>query len=171
MTALAVLGVVFTVSLRAETRDQPPTEALAAQEANVSMTAERHIVLAETYEQVAAVKRSKAEALRRKGAAEYKRAARGLPNKTGREFPWLAKIRKVYDDSTREAQAPAEEAERHAEYHRFRALESEGRRAPACVRSRRAGDGLVTSPRHAAELAATTGVQSCGRLAQAEGPF
>lgn len=127
VTAVAVLGAVLATPLCGETRDGPPARALAGQEASASTTAERHTVLAATYEQEAAAKRSEADALRRKGAAEYQRAASGFPNKTGREFPWLAKIRNTYEDASRAAHARADEAQRHAEYHRFRAQEFQGR--------------------------------------------
>jgi hypothetical protein len=85
------------------------------------------MMLAEGYDRAAATQRTEVAGLRQKGTEAYRQAASGVPNKTGVEYPWLAKIRKAYESSVRAAQAQADEAERHAEYHRFQAQDLQGR--------------------------------------------
>jgi hypothetical protein len=123
---LAVVALASTASVQAD----PTSPAAAVPEANRAAgpsTAERHSMLAEGYERAAAAQRGEVEAIRQRGAAEYRQASGGAPNKTGVEYPWLAKKRKAYEGSVRIAQAQADEAQRHAEYHRFQAQDLQGR--------------------------------------------
>ena len=127
MTVVALGALLGTASVQADTAGAPAAPELANPASNGSSSAERHIMLAEGYARAAAAQRREVQALRRKGASDYQQAANGVPNKTGGEFPWLAKIRKTSEESIRGAQAQADEAQRHAEYHRFRAQELQGR--------------------------------------------
>jgi hypothetical protein len=103
------------------------TLAAADQGSTASTSAQRHLTLAETYERAAAAQRAEVQALRQRAAADYREAMAGAPNKTGVEYPWVAKVRKASEEAIRAAEAQADVAQRHAEYHRFRAQELQGR--------------------------------------------
>jgi len=79
---------------------------------------------------------------RARRAAEYERKAKDLrgearadrvmlddftrqepPNKTGREYPWVAKMRRHCEGYIRQSEALAQEAESSAEFLRWRAKE------------------------------------------------
>jgi hypothetical protein len=48
-------------------------------------------------------------------------------SKAGREYPWIARMRKHCDSYIREAERLAAEAEHFAEFHRMRGEELQGR--------------------------------------------
>ena len=96
--------------------------------AAVPGTAEEHLTRAAAYKDKAAQYRKEAEE-HRKMFADYK-AQQNLPalqTKTGRELPWIAKMRKHCESYMKQAERMAAEAERFAEFHRMRGEEMQGK--------------------------------------------
>lgn len=89
-------------------------------------SAQDHLQLAALYRTVGAQNRAEAAAKRRALAAELRRAAR-FPNKSGREFPWVARLRRNAQPAIDQAEKAAADADRRAEYHALRAMETDGR--------------------------------------------
>ena len=97
-------------------------------EVGVAQTAEEHFARAASYREKAAAYREEAK-LHREMLAEYKRKY-GDPvreTKTGRELPWIAKMRLHCEHYIKQAKRLADEAERFAEFHRMRGEEMQGK--------------------------------------------
>ena len=91
----------------------------------VPQTVEDHLALVERYKRKAAEYRKEASE-HRTMLDVYRRDASIFPNKSGREYPWFAKLRRHCEDYISRADALAAEAERFAEFHRMRAKELQG---------------------------------------------
>lgn len=91
----------------------------------VPRTPEDHLELAQRYSSLAGKERQRAESLRASLARDLERFA-VPPNKTGRDYPWVAKRKQEGEQQISHAAAAAAEAQRFAEFHRMRAKEIEG---------------------------------------------
>lgn len=115
----------------APTASGTPTSA-AASEAPRSMsvpeTPEQHAARASAYKERAAAYRQEAET-HRKMLADYVRTNGNpaLQNKTGRELPWVANMRKHCQAYMKEAEKMAAQAEQFAEFHRMLGEEAKGK--------------------------------------------
>ena len=96
-------------------------------QAGVPQTADEHTARAAWYREKAASYRQEAE-LHRRMFADYdkKEGSAALRSKSGRELPWVAKMRKHCESYMKEADRMAAEADRFAEFHRMRAEEMQG---------------------------------------------
>ena len=96
-------------------------------QAGVPQTADEHTARAAWYREKAASYRQEAE-LHRRMFADYdkKEGSAALRSKSGRELPWVAKMRKHCEGYMEQAQKMATEADRFAEFHRMRAEEMQG---------------------------------------------
>jgi hypothetical protein len=149
-------ALVFAGGVSAAT--QEPATAMASAPAGIPQTPEEHLALAESYRAKAASYRADAEE-HRKMFADYERKT-GSPLmkvKTGREEPWVKKMRQHCEGYVREATRLAAEADSFAAFHRMRGAEAAptatGTQAPAT-----AGSGQMSVPetleQHAARAAA-----------------
>ena len=102
-------------------------EAAAGQrgEVRVPQTAKDHFELAALYERFENQQRAEATSLRTSLETELRRLA-VPPNKTGSEFPWVTKVKRQMEPKIGAAEQTAKDAQRAADYHRFRAKEVEG---------------------------------------------
>ena len=105
-----------------------PLSAPAAQQQGVRLprSAQDHLELATLYRTLGAQNRGEAEAMRQVLVAELRQVAQ-FPNKSGTEFPWVARLRRNAQPAIDQAERAAADADRLAEYHALRAKETEGR--------------------------------------------
>lgn len=100
------------------------------QDAEMGMpaTADEHLARAAMYKEKAEAYRQDA-ARHRKMFADFERQQGNpaLQSKTGRELPWIAKMRKRCDAYIKAAEQMAADADRFAEFHRLRAEEMRGK--------------------------------------------
>ena len=106
----------------------PGTAAADEQAVAVPQTPDEHFARAKAYEDKAATYRKEAT-MHRKMLADYDKTHGNpaLETKTGKELPWVAKMRKHCDRYTKEAERMASEAARFAEFHRMRGEEMRGK--------------------------------------------
>lgn len=99
-----------------------------AQPMSVPEAPEQHAARAAAYKERAAAYRQEAEA-HRKMLADYVRTNGNpaLQNKTGRELPWVANMRKHCQTYMKEAEKMAAQAEQFAEFHRMLGEEAKGK--------------------------------------------
>jgi hypothetical protein len=97
-------------------------------EMSVPTTPDEHLARAATYQEKAAAYRKEA-AEHRKMFADYERQSgnAALQSKSGRELPWVAKMRKHCEGYIKDAEKLAADAESFAAFHRMRAEEMRGR--------------------------------------------
>lgn len=94
----------------------------------VPQTPDEHLARAASYREKAASYRQEAELHRKMFAAYDKQEGNpALQSKSGRELPWVAKMRKHCESYMKEADRMAAEADRFAEFHRMRAEEMQGK--------------------------------------------
>ena len=88
---------------------------------------DEHLALAAEYDKKAVALREDA-AMHRKMFATHEKSqgSPSLQSKTGRELPWITKMRNHCDAYIQAADKLAAEAERFAEFHRMRAAEMKG---------------------------------------------
>lgn len=121
---------VAAAALRTWAADQSSKEKETEQTQGVSVpkTVEEHLARAAEYDKKAATLRKDA-AMHRKMFAEHEKSqgSPSLQSKTGRELPWIAKMRDHCDAYIQAAEKLAAESERFAEFHRMRAAEMKGK--------------------------------------------
>lgn len=125
-SAAAVLLGAF--SLRAdgqERKTQPAPDTSSGVVAKVPRTPEEHLALADRYTRKAVEYRAEAKE-HRQMLVDYQQETSMPPNKSGRELPWVAKMRNHCEGYVNKAEELAGEAERFAEFHRMRAKELQG---------------------------------------------
>ena len=125
--ALIAAGAILGPSARADGAGGEQA-ASKKEEVGVPATADEHLARAATYQEKAAAYRQEA-AVHRKMFADFERR-QGNPAfqvKTGRELPWIAKMRKHCDAYIKDAERLAGDADRFAEFHRMRAEEMRGK--------------------------------------------
>jgi len=126
----AALASLLVAAPWAAAGDQatPGTAAADEQAVAVPQTPDEHVARAKAYEDKAAAYRQEAAA-HRKMLADYDKAQGNpaLESKTGKELPWIAKMRKHCESYIKEAERMAGEATRFAEFHRMRAAEMQGK--------------------------------------------
>lgn len=124
----AALLLVSAPWAAAGDQSAPGTAAGDEQAVAVPQTPDEHIARAKTYEEKAAAYRQEV-ATHRKMLADYDKAQGNpaLESKTGKELPWVAKMRKHCESYIKEAERMAGEATRFAEFHRMRAAEMQGK--------------------------------------------
>ncbi len=126
--ALAVVAAIAALSAWAAdqssktVKETPPT-----QDVGVPKTPAEHLARAAEYDQKA-VKLREDVGMHRKMFAEYEKSqgSPSLQSKTGRELPWITKMRSHCDAYIQAEEKLAAEAERFAEFHRMRAAEMKG---------------------------------------------
>jgi hypothetical protein len=123
--AVGLAMAVAPATSRAEvSTDPPPTTQAEHDQGIVPDTSEQHLEKAKRYEEKAAAYREDADE-HRKMLAEYKKRV-ALNPKDRLENPWLKKMRVHCEKYIKEAEALAREADKFADYHRFRAAELRG---------------------------------------------
>ena len=126
--ALSLLVAVATLNVWAANQSSRDKETEQTQALDVPKTPEEHLARAAEYDKKAAAFRQDA-AMHRKMFAEYEKSqgSPSLQSKTGRELPWIAKMRKHCDAYIQAADKLAAEAQSFAEFHRMRAAEMKGK--------------------------------------------
>ena len=106
----------------------PGTAAADEQAVAVPQTPDEQLARAKVYEDKAATCRKEAT-MHKKMLADYDKAHGNpaLETKTGKELPWVAKMRKHCESYIKEAERMAGEADRFAEFHRMRGEEMRGK--------------------------------------------
>jgi len=106
----------------------PGTAAGDEQAVAVPQTPDEHFARAKAYEDKAATYRQEAT-MHRRMLADYDKAHGNpaLETKTGKELPWVGKMRKHCESYIKEAERMAGEATRFAEFHRMRGEEMRGK--------------------------------------------
>ena len=107
-----------------ETTEPTPTPRGEEHQGIVPDTPEQHLEKAEQYKRKAAAFRQEADD-HRAMLANYRKRVASNP-KDVLENPWLKKMRVHCEKYIKEAEAQAREADKFAEYHRFRAAELRG---------------------------------------------
>ena len=120
---LALVGAAASSWAQQATEPQPTPRAEQHQ-GIVPDTPEQHLEKAEQYKRKAAAFRQEADD-HRAMLAKYRKRVASNP-KDVLENPWLKKMRVHCEKYIKEAEALAREADKFAEYHRFRAAELRG---------------------------------------------
>jgi hypothetical protein len=90
-------------------------------------TVEEHMAKAAAYREKAAQYRKEADEHRKMLEDHRRGGPAAMESKTGREAPWVAKMRKHCERYIKAAEAIAAEAESFASFHRMRAEEMQGK--------------------------------------------
>lgn len=126
--ALTLAGATAALSAwPADQSSKKEKETEQTQGVGIPTTPEEHLALAAEYDKKAATLREDATMHRKMFATHEKsQGSPSLQSKTGRELPWITKMRNHCDAYIQAADKLAAEAERFAEFHRMRAAEMKG---------------------------------------------